>query len=130
MAKKRVLVFQFHQETDTFNPIPTTMEDFRDFRLSEGEEAYRECKELPCSFHGMIDAIEEEGGEVIPTIHMRANPRGRVDDEVFDLLMDRVTDYIAKAGKIDAICADLHGEGAPIGTDQRVIGCTHTIWNR
>ena len=59
-TKKRVLVCEFHQETDTFNPFSASVEDFAALRYAEGQEAYDLCKKLPCAFHGMIDAIEND----------------------------------------------------------------------
>ena len=38
--KKRVLVCEFHQETDTFNPFPMALEHFAALRYAEGQEAY------------------------------------------------------------------------------------------
>ena len=46
--KKRVLVCEFHQETDTFNPFPMALEHFAALRYAEGQEAYDLCKKLPC----------------------------------------------------------------------------------
>ena len=35
----RLALFQMGQETDTFNPSPTTMHDFASFGLYEGQES-------------------------------------------------------------------------------------------
>ena len=67
---KRVLICEYHQETNTFNPIPFTVEAFRGQRCTAGRDAYETCRQLPCAFHGMIDAVEAEGWEVIPSIAM------------------------------------------------------------
>ena len=85
-TKKRVLVCEFHQETDTFNPFSASVEDFAALRYAEGQEAYDLCKKLPCAFHGMIDAIEEADGVVIPSISLYGSSGGRVQDSVLELL--------------------------------------------
>ncbi|MBQ3549298.1 MAG: M81 family metallopeptidase [Oscillospiraceae bacterium] len=107
--KKRVLVCEFHQETDTFNPIVMTKEDFAAFRYAEGEEGYRLCKGQHCATHGIIDAIEEAGGEVVPSVFVYALAGGRVSDEVLAYVQDRIHRTIAGAGQLDAVCALLHG---------------------
>lgn len=107
--KKRVLICEFHQETDTFNPIVMTREDFSAFRCTEGMDGYRICKSQPCATHGIIDAIEERGGEVVPTVFVYALAGGRVSDSVLAYVLDGLRRYIAQAGHIDAVCALLHG---------------------
>ena len=106
---KRVLICEFHQETDTFNPIVMTKDDFAAFHYVEGEEGYALCKGQNCATHGIIDAIEERGGEVIPTVFVYALAGGRVSDSVLDYVLERLRHYIAQAGHIDAVCALLHG---------------------
>lgn len=107
--KKRVLICEFHQETDTFNPILMTKEDFAAFRYTEGMEGYRICKNHSCATRGIIEAIEERGGEVIPTVFVYALAGGRVSDSVLDYVLERLRHYIGEAGHIDAVCALLHG---------------------
>ena len=64
--RKRVLICEFHQESDTFNPLISTLENcFEKVRCAEGQEAYDMAKLVPCALHGMIDAVEEFGGELI-----------------------------------------------------------------
>lgn len=108
-SKKRILVFEFHQETDTFNPITTGLEGFRRRYYAEGEEALQNRKNDPGSAGGVIAAIEEAGGEVVPAIFLACTSGGRVEDSVFQLLTERLREYIASAGRIDAVCAALHG---------------------
>ena len=109
MNKKRVLVCEFHQETDTFNPFLATLESFAALRYAEGQEAYDLCKKLPCAFHGMIDAIEEAGGVVIPSISLYGSSGGRVEDRVMELLCRKVKETLEEVGEVDAVCASLHG---------------------
>ena len=107
--KKRVLVCEFHQETNTFNPIPTGLEGFAAVRFALGQEAYDLCHKLPCAFHGMTDAIEAAGGEVVPSISLSGIMGGRVTDDVLELLCREVEQTLARCGKVDAVCASLHG---------------------
>jgi len=110
MDKKfRVLVCEFHQETDTFNPIPYTLDRFAHTRHLEGAAFYDACKSLRVAAHGMFDAIEEFGGEVIPTVGMFGACGGRVTDDVLEYLTDKVKEYMAEAGEFDAVFASLHG---------------------
>ena len=107
--KKRVLICEIHQETDTFNPIPYGVDAFAARRYSLDGESYDICKKLPCSYHGMIDAVEEAGCEVVPSVSLYGGSGGRVTDEVMDLFKNSVKETLDKAGKIDAVCVSLHG---------------------
>ena len=42
-SKKRVLVFEFHQESNTFNPITSVFERFHPTKTFEGPERLEGC---------------------------------------------------------------------------------------
>jgi len=115
--KKRILVCEFQQETDTFNPIVMGYEFFLRYDHIEGEEAYKEIKTLPIAAHGMFDAIEEAGAEALPTIFLYADAGGRVDDAVMELALERIQYYIENAGDFDGVCATLHGATCTVKED-------------
>ena len=79
-TRKKILICEFHEETNTFNPVVMSLEGFQAVRHAEGEEAYDLCKKIPCAFHGMIDGIEEHGGIVIPTVSLYGPSGGIVGD--------------------------------------------------
>lgn len=107
--KKRVLLCEIHEESDTFNPLIYGLDSFASRRYAMGQEAYDICKKLPCAFHGMTDAIEEGGAEVIPSISLYGGSGGRIADDVMDLFKREVKATLDKCGKVDAVCVSLHG---------------------
>ena len=106
---KRVLLCEIFHESNTFNPVIEGLDRFILNQEYEGKAAYDRIITTPVLAHGMIDAIEEAGAEVIPTIFLRGGSGGRVQDSVFELFKERVKYYIEKAGQIDAVCLSLHG---------------------
>lgn len=115
--KPRILVFEFHQETNDFNPITTPFARFQPKKIFEGEERFREVvgnRGMAC---GCVEGVRDAGGEVIPAVFMHAPSGGRVDDEVFDYLTERLQYYIAQAGEIDGVVAALHGCTACVSHD-------------
>ncbi len=106
---RRILICELHEESDTFNPEIAGLEFFKGVRYAEGQEAYDLCKKLPCAFHGMIDAIEEDDGEVIPGISLYGGSAGVVSDEVYNLLKDRTEYYIKNSGDLDGVFVSCHG---------------------
>lgn len=108
--RKRVLVCEFHQESDTFNPLVSTLENcFEKVRCAEGKEAYELAKAVPCALHGMIDAVEEAGGELILSLSLFGGSGGRVADDALTMLCDKVRSDLEKCGPVDAVFASLHG---------------------
>ena len=108
--RKRVLVCEFHQESDTFNPLVSTLENcFQKVRCAEGKEAYDLAKAVPCALHGMIDAVEEFGGELILSQSLFGGSGGRVSDDALAFLKDKVRADLEKYGPVDAVFASLHG---------------------
>ncbi|MBR3436507.1 MAG: M81 family metallopeptidase [Lachnospiraceae bacterium] len=106
---KRVLVCGFHQESNTFNPVTCSMYRFSSGPVKEGQEAYEALKAVRLDASGMIEAIEEAGGEVVMSLALRAGSGGRVADEVYEYFVKKVREYMEKEGPFDAIGVSLHG---------------------
>ena len=107
--RKRVLVCEFHQESNTFNPIVNGIDRFNAGDALEGEGIFQMRMASRSTIHGAVDAIREAGGEVYPTVLMRSGSGGRVSDEAFGYFCQRVEEYIRKDGDFDAVYAELHG---------------------
>ena len=113
----RILLCELHQETNTFNPIDASLEDFKLLRCIEGREMYDKLKAVPGAVHGMIDAIEEAGGEVVPVISMEGGSGGRLKDEVVDYFVDKVMNAVENAGEFDGVFFPFHGATAAVSED-------------
>jgi len=110
MNKKRIFLLEFHQESNTFNPITAKLEDFYIGSVPEGAEGYERMKAQTGMVRGMIDVLEAAPDvEVVPGIFLHANSGGRVRDAVVDYLYDRLDAALKAAGPVDAVCAALHG---------------------
>ena len=107
--KKRILICEFHQENNTFNPIVTPAQRFNSGDVFEGEAPLRKLMKTSTTVHGGVDAITEAGGEIIPTIFMRSGSGGRVADEALHHFCDRIRYYVRTVGEFDGIYAALHG---------------------
>lgn len=108
MKTKRILVLDFHQETNTFNPITASFQSFSPKGIFEGA-AFDNAMRAGGVVTGGVDAIREAGGEVIPSVIMAAPSGGRVSDEVFAFLLERLTYYIESNEDLDGVYAALHG---------------------
>ena len=84
---KKILVFRFHQESNTFNPVVTDRAQF-------AQPTFSEVMTTRNAVSGGVDAIREAGGEAIPTIFLHAGSGGRVSDETFGFLLTQLEQAI------------------------------------
>ncbi|MBE6962729.1 MAG: M81 family metallopeptidase [Ruminococcaceae bacterium] len=106
--KKRILVCEFHQETNTFNPLVTPAEQFNSGHDFEGSQVFRGLMTQHSAVHGGVDAITEAGGDAVPCVFMHAGSGGRVADSVLAHFCQRMEAY-AQEEPFDGIYAALHG---------------------
>jgi microcystin degradation protein MlrC len=103
MEKKRVLIGAISQETNSFNPIRTTLSDFIIRRGAEilEDDRIRVLK-------GIIKAAKEQDIELVPTLSATARPGGRVLQKVYNDFKEEIL-QIAGSANIDAVALELHG---------------------
>lgn len=106
--KKRILVCEFHQESNTFNPIVWDIDRFGTNREFEGAARLEKSLDGKSAVHGGYTAITEAGGEAVPTVFLHASSGGRVADEALNYMCERMAHYI-KTEEFDGIYAALHG---------------------
>lgn len=109
MEKYRILVCEFHQESNTFNPIVSPLEKFSPGLGYEGEKVYHARMSTRSAIHGAVDAVTAAGAEAVPTVFFTASSGGRMDDGVLQLACDKMRHYVENAGEFDGVYVDLHG---------------------
>lgn len=100
----RVFTGGFHHESDTFNPMVTGV---REITVRRGNELYNSQRED--AMGGIIRTLEENGIEVVTSLHARAVPGGEWDHDVYVSLRDEFLSGLQKALPVDGICLALHG---------------------
>ena len=106
----RIAIGQLMQESNTLNPLPTTLADFEAFGIFEGAELierFAETNELG----GFIQSLRDwpERPEIVGLLRLMAWPSGPATAATFKVLIDRMMDSLVRAGKIDAVLLALHG---------------------
>lgn len=104
----KILILEFRQETNTFNPIVDQISEFNAGGACEGEAVFQSRMSTNTAVRGAVEEFRHRGMEVIPTVFMEAPSGGRVADSALQYLMERVTEY-ARNNTFDAIYASLHG---------------------
>lgn len=104
----KIYVAHFDHETNTFSPVPTTMERFAGGKNfpAFGEEAYKQCKGTSCSLGAFIDVVEKNNWEMVVGVNAPGAPSGLVQTDAYLKISDYILDTI---GDCDAIMLSLHG---------------------
>ena len=114
----RIAIGQIWHETNTFSPHLTGLPDFERGGLFLGDAVLTEMRGMG-EVGGFLEAIEQSGREVelVPILRAWAMPGGRLTDEAFRWLFERLITGLTDAGPLDAVLLALHGASAAEGVD-------------
>lgn len=103
----RILIADCEQEISSFNPVPSS---FDDYRVKRGQEMFDD-RGLNTQMGGALSVFEAEPDvELVPTFSGRAPSTGPLSAAGWNQLSGEILDSIRKANKdIDAIYFAMHG---------------------
>lgn len=105
-APIRILTAGIMHESDTFN---TNLTQEKEFTVRRGEEMLRGEK--------WAQYLNEQGVEIIPTLHANAPPGGMVARKAYEDFKAEILAGARRAGKVDGVFLKMHGamqvEGYP-----------------
>lgn len=106
----RLALFQMGHETNTFNPSPTTLDDFEGFGLYEGQDLLEKLRGSG-TVGGFQVAVEKSAFEIemLPQSRGWAGAGGRITTDVREFFEARLRRGLAAAGPIDGLAMHLHG---------------------
>ncbi len=81
----RVLIAELKHEANTFSPISTTLDSFRDYHLLTGAEVLG-LRGTRTEVGGFLDVAQEEGWDVVPVVAAMAMSGGKVTAETYAAL--------------------------------------------
>ncbi|MBL9084459.1 MAG: M81 family metallopeptidase [Planctomycetales bacterium] len=112
----RIGILQLWQETNTFNPLPTTRRDFEAFGLLRGPEIVDQLAATnePGGFIQSLRAWPEQP-EIVGLVRLPAWPSGRATAETFDWLLGEIDAALDRVGPLDGLLFALHGALAADG---------------
>ena len=129
----RIAVGQFWQETNTFNPIPTTRRDFEDFGIVRGAQLVEQMADTN-ELGGFIQSLRAwpEHPEIVGLVRLPAWPGGTATRETFEWLRHEMIALLRRELPVHAILLALHGalvseatpdvDGEVLQAVRRVIG--------
>lgn len=110
----RVAIGEIKQESNSFSPLPTTIESFQDGYLLSGDEIVTRLQDTNCEVAGFL---ESSGVELVPTLAAWSISGGPLDRDAFESLKGDLLSRIQEAGRVDGILLALHGAMLAEGVD-------------
>jgi microcystin degradation protein MlrC len=110
----RIGILQLWQESNTFNPMPTTRRDFEAFGVMRGPELVEKLAETN-EPGGYIQALRQwaERPEIVGLVRLPAWPSGRATAETFAWIRAEILEAferdLAANGPLDGVLFALHG---------------------
>jgi len=111
----RIAIAGFLHETNTFSPLPTTLNDFSSSGgpyaafLPDEEMLKVRGKTINRAFCGFINRIESLGHHIVPLIYAAAEPSNQVAENAFEHITGLITTGLSERGLFDGLYLDLHG---------------------
>jgi microcystin degradation protein MlrC len=117
----RLAIGGLAHETNSFSPVPTTLDAFRRRSYLTGESLVRQSRIGRGVFGGIVDTAETAGATLLPTLFASAPPGGIVARDAFDALryglLDRLRAHRRGPWPLDGVVLALHGAMAAEGED-------------
>jgi microcystin degradation protein MlrC len=105
----RIAIGQFFQESNTFSPIPTTLETFESVFLRRGDELLTGFGDSRVEVPGFLATLKKAGVEAVPLLAACALASGALTREAFETIMRELESRLAAAGRLDGVLLALHG---------------------
>jgi len=113
----RIAVGGVFQETNTFSPLLTKTADFIDGFMYSGKEIIDNLSDKNIEYAGVIKASQDYGFEIIPTFAAFSWPSGKITNDTFNLITNKLLDHIRTIQNYDALILLLHGAISAEGCD-------------
>ena len=105
----KVLVAEFSQESNSFCPTRTTLEDFRRYGITTGADYRESVRGIGIESEGIFIALEEYGISYAPVIRMRAQAGPITLPEVYNHFIESIDSAVRSQGPFDGAVLSLHG---------------------
>ncbi len=109
----RVATLGFHHESNTFAPVPASLEQFLASGPDVGDGLVAKYAESQATLAGFIEAAAADADvELVPLVYFDLNPMGTITAEALEAISARLLSALDDNGPWDAILLALHGAAA------------------
>ena len=96
-------------ETNTFSPVPTSIDSFKGSTYCVGTEIISTFTQTSTIMGGFIESAEKLAMQMVPLLWTFATPSGLVEQGAYETVKAEFLDLLRSAGQIDGVFLDLHG---------------------
>ena len=114
MNDMRIGIAYLIQETNSFSPISTRLEDFG---FLTGKVSLEKWERSRTELGAFIDFLSETRMEAVPLFSGWAITQGPIERNEFENMKLKITAQLEQAGKLDGLLLALHGAMCAEGTD-------------
>lgn len=108
-TKRRMLVCEFLQESNSFNPVLCGTECFSSRGTYEGEALLQSHGMAGETIDGILQTLKSRGVQAYGGLQMRSKSGGPVRQEVVDDFLLKIATLVKQEGPFDGIIVSLHG---------------------
>lgn len=107
----KILVTEFRQESNSFNPINADLAFWAQSGIYEGDEARQAWGSKPCAIAGILDVLDRapEHPEVVVATVMSCQSGGVAEQEVMDYYWERLEQSLRENLPLAAVVVSFHG---------------------
>jgi microcystin degradation protein MlrC len=107
----KIAIGMISHETNSFSPIPTTLESFAEERIGvlEGQNVIDTMSGAKTGLGGFLDIGKEQGWTMVGTVAASATPSANVEAGAYDTLKGKMLDRLRTEGPFDGVLLHLHG---------------------
>jgi microcystin degradation protein MlrC len=109
MMARRVGVASIVQETNTFSPLPATLDDFQSQGIFHGQDVTRIFDGTNTEVGGALAEVDRQGLAAVPLMRAWAMSSGPIRRADMDHLVGMLSVDLAEAGPLDGLVLSLHG---------------------
>ena len=107
----KIFVTEFRQETNSFNPVHSSLNFWQQSGIYEGDDVLRVFADKPCAIAGMLAAIQESGYEaqaICGTV-MSCGSGGPAEKQVMDFYLERLLPALRENLPLNGLFFSFHG---------------------
>jgi microcystin degradation protein MlrC len=105
----RIAIASLMQESNSFSPLPTTVETFASYYLLHGDEILTGYGNARTEVPGFLSVLAEAGATPVPLIAAYAAASGTVTRAAFETLVGEMEERLRAALPVDGLLLALHG---------------------
>ena len=102
-------IAQIIQESNTFSPFKTELENFHHQYYYLGKEIYKGFKDTKLELNGMLDVLNNNNIEHIPLLATHGSCSGPLTRKTFNKILNDLKKLILNSPRLDGLLLALHG---------------------